>query len=56
MVPRYHVVFFVSFGERATETFYRWSDMRMFLRQLKPGQVLDYGEIHTQHSEHRRAA
>jgi len=45
MTPKYYVTYFVSFGERATETFATWNEMRTFLRYLRPGLLLDYGEM-----------
>jgi hypothetical protein len=50
MTPKYYVLYFVSFGERATETFATWNEMRTFIRHLLPGVLLDYGEIASRQS------
>jgi hypothetical protein len=43
--PRYEVVWYSYYGELSTEQFSSWSQMEFFKRQLKPAQVLSYGEI-----------
>jgi hypothetical protein len=48
MTPKYYVTYVVSLGERATETFATWIEMRSFIRHLRPGALLDYGEIASQ--------
>ena len=50
MTLKYYVTYFVSFGERATETFATWNEMRGFLRHLLPGALLDYGEMASRES------
>lgn len=55
MSKKYFVTYFVCFAERETETFSTWISMRRFLHQLRPGQLLDYGEIAPQ-ATHQEAA
>jgi hypothetical protein len=57
MQPKpYFVDYFAYFGEVGHEEFNSWGEMQFFLRQLRPGAVLNYGEIEAKQLAERRAA
>lgn len=55
MTKKYFVDYWAYFGEVGHEEFSGWAEMQFFLRQLRPGAVLDYGCIDKQ-AAHQEAA
>jgi hypothetical protein len=52
----YFVDYFAYFGEVDHETFSTFGEMQFFMRQLRPGAVLDYGETQSQQGVEKKVA
>jgi hypothetical protein len=56
MQNRFFVEYRLDLTEIAREEFQHWASMRMFIRFLRPGSLVDYGEINAQQVDHKEAA